>query len=112
MTVLERLDDWKSAGAITPAQHSAIAAIVRKERFSVFIELNALLYLGVVLCVAGIGWTIAKYFQNLGDVAILVSLTALLGGSLYYCFSRALPYAAQRTESPNLAFDYILYMGA
>jgi hypothetical protein len=112
MTVLERLEHWKTSGAITPAQYSAIAAIVRKDRFSLFVELNALLYLGIVLCVAGIGWTIGKYFQDLGDAAILVSLTLLCGASFYYCFSRAVPYSRQRTESPSLAFDYILYLGA
>ena len=112
MTVLDRLEDWKTSGLITPSQYSAIAAIARKDRFSLFVELNALLYLGVVLCVAGIGWTIGKYFQNLGDAAILVSLTLLCGASFYYCFSRALPYSPQRTESPSLAFDYVLYLGA
>jgi hypothetical protein len=112
MTVLDRLEDWKTSGLLPPAQYSVIASIVRKDRFSLFVELNALLYFGVVLCVAGIGWTIGKYFQNLGDAAILVSLTLLCGGSLYYCFSRSLPYSPQRTESPTLGFDYVLYIGA
>ena len=111
MTVLERLENWRASGTITAEQYSAIAEIVRKDRFSVFIELNALLYLGVVLCVTGIGWTITKYFQNLGDTAIVVSLTLLFGLSFFYCFSRARPFTPQRTESPNLLFDYVLYLG-
>ena len=110
MHTVERLQKWKDTGAITSDQFDTIAAIVRKERFSIFVELNALLYLGVLLLVAGIGWTIQEYFENLGDAAILIGLSALLAGSLYYCFSRAPEWSNARVESPNLAFDYVLYL--
>ena len=112
MTVLERLENWRTSGAITSAQYSAIAAVERKDRVSVFAELHALLYLGVVSCIAGLGWTIGTYFANLGDAAIFGSLTLLCGGSLYYCFSRGLPYSSNRVEAPSMVFDYVLYLGA
>jgi Predicted membrane protein (DUF2157) len=112
MTVLERLGSWRTSGTISPTQYSAIAAIVRKDRFSVFVELNALLYLGVISCIAGLGWTIKSYFENLGDVAIIAALTLLCGATFYYCFSQASRYSPQRVESPSLAFDYVLYLGA
>jgi hypothetical protein len=112
MTVLERLEDWQKSGAITPAQYSAIAAIVRKDRVSLFVELHVLLYLGVASCIAGLGWTINTYFENLGDGAILVSLTLLCGAAFHYAFTRALPFSPQRVESPSLVFDYVLYLGA
>lgn len=111
MTTLERLEDWRKSGAIREEQYKAISALVRKERFSVFLELNALLYLGVLAFVAGAGWTIRTYFANLGDVAIISSLTLLVGVSFYYCFSRVKPWSKLQVESPNLAFDYILYLG-
>ena len=111
MTTLERLSQWKNTGAITGAQFDAISALVRNDRFSVFLELNALLYLGVLSFVAGVGWTIQTYFARLGDLAILTTLTVLLGASFYYCFSRALPFSAGEEKSPNLAFDYALYFG-
>jgi Predicted membrane protein (DUF2157) len=112
MTVLERLESWRASGTISPTQYSAIAAIVRKDRFSVFVELNALLYLGVISCVAGLGWTIKAHFENLGDAAIITALTLLCGATLFYCFSNASPYSRERVESPSLAFDYVLYLGA
>src|SRR5881296_1305420 len=110
MTILSRLQQWKDAGIITSAQHDTISALVRKDRFSVFIELNALLYLGVLSFVAGIGWVIQTYFASLGDAAILSGLSLLLCLSFYYCFSRALPFSTAKVESPNLAFDYVLYL--
>jgi hypothetical protein len=110
MTILGRLDRWKETGAITGLQHATLSAIVRKERFSVFVELNVLLYLGVLSFVAGIVWVTRIYFAELGDAAVLSGLTFLLGLSLYYCFSRAAPYSREQVEAPNLVFDYALYL--
>jgi hypothetical protein len=111
MTTLERLENWKTSGIIREEQYKKISALVRKERFSVFLELNVLMYLGVLSFVAGAGWTVQTYFANLGDAAIISSLTFLVGASFYYCFSRVKPYSNLQVESPNLGFDYILYLG-
>src|SRR5437762_951980 len=111
MTTLQRLSQWKETGAITAPQYDAISAIVRRDRFSVFFELNALLYLGVLSFIAGLAWVIQVYFATLGDVAILSGLTLILLVAFYYCFSRTLPFSPVQVESPTLAFDYILYLG-
>ncbi len=111
MTILARLEQWKESGAITSVQFDAISELVRKDRFSVFFELNALFYLGVLSFVAGVAWVIQTYLSTLGDTAILSGLTLLLCLSFSYCFSRALPYSPGQMESPNLAFDYVLYLG-
>ena len=111
MTILARLEQWKESGAITSVQFDAISELVRKDRFSVFFELNALFYLGVLSFVAGVAWVIQTYLSTLGDTAILSGLTLLLCLSFSYCFSRALPYSPDQMESPNLAFDYVLYLG-
>jgi hypothetical protein len=111
MSLLADLDRWKNSGLITGSQHETIAALARKERFSVFDELNALLYIGVLSFIAGAGWTIQTYFARLGDLAIILTLTASFAGSLYYCFTRGAPYSNAQQESPTLAFDYVLYLG-
>jgi hypothetical protein len=110
MTPLQHLQKWAQSGSITNAQFDTLAPVVRKNRFSVFVELNALLYLGVISFVAGLGWTIQTYFANLGAAAILTGLTVLLAGSLYYTFSRAAAFSPGQVESPNMAFDYVLYL--
>jgi predicted membrane protein DUF2157 len=111
MTTERAIDEWRTAGIISPSQHAALATIVRKERVSLFIELNALLYLGVIAFAAGLGWTIRDHFADLGDAAILATLTLGFAGSLAYCFTRAAPYSLDRVESPTFAFDYVLYLG-
>jgi hypothetical protein len=111
MKILEYLDRWNSTGAITSAQHDALASLVRKDRFSVFVELNTLIYLGVLAFVAGVGWTIRTYSASLGDAAILSALTVMFVASLSYCFSRVRPYSHDQVEPSGFAFDYVLYLG-
>src|SRR5205814_1760693 len=104
MSTVERLEGWKQAGVITEAQHEVLAALVRKERFSLFAELNALLYLGVIALAGGLGWTFTTYFQRLGDIFILAVLSGLLAGTFYYVISRAAPYTNERSAAPNFIF--------
>jgi hypothetical protein len=111
-TTLDRVRLWHEAGLITADQHHTLEALVSRRRFSLFVELNAFLYLGVLSLVAGVGWTFQTYFADLGDPFILVTFSALCGGCLYYCFSRAQPYSHAEVESPNLVFDYVLYLGS
>ena len=110
MRTLDRLGRWKDSGAITKLQHDAIAGIVRKDRFSVYLELNILLYLGALSIAGGVGWTVREHFSDLGDFAILSSLFLVLAVSFYYCFSRALPFSLGEVESPNPVVDYVLYL--
>lgn len=112
MTTLERLDRWHRDGLLTADEYRVVAAIVRKDRFSVFLELNALLYLGVLAVAAGLAWTVQTSFADLGDAAILIALSSALAACLYYSFMRGLPYSRHPVESPNIAFDYVLYLGS
>ncbi len=109
MTTIDRLDGWKEAGVITDAQHATLSEIVRRDRFSLFVELNAILYIGVISLVAGLGWTFRDYVTDLGDVAILSILGLLMAMSFGYCFVRGPSYSNDEVESPSFGFDYILY---
>jgi hypothetical protein len=108
--VTDYLDRWLSAGAITPEQHRALTALVRRERFPVFVELNALLYLGVIAFASGLAWTTRTYAAQWGDAAILLPTTGLLVACLWYCFSRVPPFSPGHVEAPGLVFDYVLYL--
>jgi len=112
MTILARLEQWKERGVISQEQHTVLAGLSRGEPFSVFLELNILLYAGILAFVGGLGWTVTTWSQQLGDVLVLTLLSAMLGGCLWYCFSRAPAWSAAETPSPSLAFDYVLYLGS
>ena len=111
MTMVERLSRWKDEGVMTPAQFERLGAIVRKDRFSVSLELNALLYLGVLSIAAGLLWTVRTHFTDLGDTAVVLALSVIVALCVWYCFSRARPYSSGEVESPTAIFDYVLYLG-
>ncbi len=112
MTILTRLEQWKEQGKISPEQHAHLAGLSRGEPFSLFLELNVLLYAGVLAFVAGLGWTVSTWSQQLGDVLVLTVLSAILAACSWYCFSRAPAWSPAETPAPNPIFDYVLYLGA
>ncbi len=112
MTILARLERWREQGAISPEQHSHLAGLCRGEPFSLFLELNILLYAGVLAFVAGLGWTVTTWSQQLGDVLVLAILSAILAACFWYCFSRARAWSLAQTPAPNAIFDYVLYLGS
>ena len=86
-------------------------ALVRRERVSLFVELSALLYIGVLSVVGGLVVTFRDYVESLGDAAILAILTLLMVLAFGYCFARTKPYSSDEVASPSLVFDYVLYFG-
>jgi hypothetical protein len=112
MTMLTRLEQWKEHGIISPEQHAVLSGLSRGEPFSLFLELNILLYAGIVAFVAGLGWTASTWSQQLGDVLVLTILSMILAACLWYCFSRAPAWSRAEVPSPSLALVYVLYLGS
>jgi Predicted membrane protein (DUF2157) len=112
MTILARLERWKEQGAISAEQHAHLAGLSRGEPFSIFLELNALLYAGVVAFVAGLGWTVSTWSRQLGDVVVLTVLSAMLAACSWYCFSPTSAWSPAEAPAPSPIFDYVLYLGS
>jgi hypothetical protein len=112
MTILARLEQWKQQSKISPEQHAHLAGLSRGEPFSLFLELNVLLYGGVLAFVAGLGWTVSTWSEQLGDVLVLTVLSTILAACFWYCFSRAPAWSPAETPAPNPIFDYVLYLGS
>jgi len=85
MTIFTRLEQWEERGVIAPPQKKLLA---------------------------GLGWTVTTWSQQLGDVLVLVLLSTMLAACFWYCFSRAPAWSPAETPSPSLVFDYVLYLGA
>ncbi|MGD9906555.1 MAG: DUF2157 domain-containing protein [Vicinamibacterales bacterium] len=110
-TVQQYLDAWAADGRISSDQHDAIGAIVSRRRMSLFVELNALLYLGVLAIAGGLAWTARTYADRWGDLAILGPATVLVAGCFAWVFATAPPYSTGRVTSASLVLDYVLYLG-
>jgi hypothetical protein len=112
MTILARLEQWKNQGIVSPEQHAQLADLSQGKPVSLFLHLNALLYVGILAFIGGLGWTVSTWSQQLGDVFILTILTAILGACFWYCFSRAPVWSPDEIRSASLAVDYVLYLGS
>ena len=112
MTILTQLEQWKEQGKISPEQHAHLAGLSRGEPFSLFLELNLLLYAGVLAFVGGLGWTVTTWSQQLGDIVVLTVLSGILTACSWYCFSRAPAWSSAETPAPSPIFDYVLYLGS
>jgi hypothetical protein len=112
MTILTQLEQWKEQGKISPEQYAHLAGLSRGEPVSLFLELNVLLYAGVLSFVAGLGLTVSTWSQQLGDVLVLTVLSTILIACFWYCFSRAPAWSSAETPAPSPIFDYVLYLGS
>jgi len=110
-TTREHLAAWLADGRISAVQHEALDAIVSRRRLSLFVELNALLYLGVLAFAGGLAWTARTRLDTWGDAALLVPATALAIGCFVWTFVKAPAYSTGPVASPSLVFDYVLYLG-
>jgi hypothetical protein len=107
-----RLERWREQGATSAEQCAYLSSLCRREPLSLFLELNVLLYAGVLAFVAGLGWTVTTWSQQLGDVLVLAVLTIILATCFWYCFSNASAWSSAETPTPTAVFDYVLYLGS
>jgi hypothetical protein len=112
MNIVTRLEQWKQQGVISPDQCAFLSGLSRQEPFSIALELNIMLYAGILAFVAGLGWTVSTWSQQLGDVLVVAALFAVFAACFWYCFSRAPAWSAAAVPSPGFAFDYVLYLGS
>ena len=111
MDILTRLEQWTQTDAISPDQQEELANVVREDPFSISLELNVLLYAGVLAFVAGLGWTISTWSEQIGDLVVLGVLGILLAACFWYSFSRAPGWSPKEQISARPFFDYVLYLG-
>ncbi len=111
MNMTKILNEMLHAGVLSPGQFAILDALHRNRRFSLHGELRAAVYVGVLLVAAGVALTVRQYFAQLGDIAILGSLSAGCLGAFSYCFLKGGSYSTGEVESPDILFDYVLLFG-
>jgi hypothetical protein len=111
MTILSRIKHWKDQNAISAGQEQQLTDLALENPFSVALELNVLLYVGVLPFVSGLGWTVTTWSQQLGDLLVVTVLSAILATCLWFCFSRAPAWSPAETPASTSLLDYVLYLG-
>jgi hypothetical protein len=96
---------------LLPEQTAAIAEDERTRPFSLHYELRALLYLGSVLLVSGLGVLIYKNRDSLGQEVITVLIALLMGASFAYAARHRPAFTWGEAPRTSIAADYLLLLG-
>jgi hypothetical protein len=99
-------------GNLTPEQALVPRRAARGELLSVRFELRTLLWLGVSLVVSGVGLLVKENLDRIGPLTIAVTLGAAAAACLTWVARVSPPFSWGEQPSPNLAFDYVLLLGA
>jgi hypothetical protein len=100
-------DGLLSAEAARPLRRLALGHLV-----SVHAEIRVLSYLGVLVTVAGAGVLLRDNLARLGPLAIAFGVGAAAVSCLAYVARQAPAFSWGEVESPGVAFDYLLLLGA
>ena len=99
-------------GVLAPDKAAVPLRSARGELLSVRFELRTLLWLGVSLVVAGVGLLVKENLDRIGPLAIAVALALAAAACLAWVARVAPRFSWGKQASSNLAFDYILLLGA
>ncbi len=100
------------AGVLSPERATLPGRAARGEVVSVRAELRALLWVGVTLIASGVGVLVKQNLDRIGPLAIAIVLGAAAAVCLLWVAHVAGPFTWLDRASPNLAFDYVLLLGA
>jgi hypothetical protein len=99
------------SGVLAPAEAPRLLRVARGELVSVFWELRAILYAGVLLITAGVGLLVKENLDRIGPVTIAAAIGLAAAAALAWSVKTAPPFSWGEAPSPNLAFDYVLLLG-
>ncbi len=97
-------------GVLPPAQASKLLREARGELLSVHGEMRALLSLGVLLAMGGVGVLVAENLDRIGPVSIAVALGLAAAGAFAWVVKTAPPFTWGRVDAPHLALDSMLVL--
>lgn len=83
-----------------------------QKNFSIKSYLDFSMYAGVTLLASGLGILIYKNIESIGHVVLVVLIGLLCLGCFAYCHLKKNPFSLSKVNAPNVAFDYIVLLGA
>jgi hypothetical protein len=111
MALRPTLATLRAGNVISEEQYDTLLGLMSGKTLSLYWEIRALFYVGVLAVVAGAGSLIKENFAQLGPAAITAALTIASIACYAYCWRWARPYSRAEQISPTPAFDYLLYAG-
>jgi hypothetical protein len=103
--------ELERAGHLDAARAAFLRRVARGELVSVRLELQLLLYAGVLLVTGGVGILVKRHYDDLGPAAIAAALGLAAAACLLWTWRKSPPFARGEVPSPHLAYDYVLLLG-
>jgi hypothetical protein len=100
------------SGILPPEKAPVLLRTARGELVSVHGELRVLLYAGVLLITTGVGLLVKQNLDRIGPAVIAAVLGLAAAAALVWVARVSPPFSWREVPSPNLAFDYVLLLGA
>jgi hypothetical protein len=108
--VASAIAELEKRGILPKEKAAYLLRVARSELVSVHQELRGLLYLGVVLIVAGVGVLLGENLERIGPTAIALAI-ALAAAAAFFWVARTAPaFSWGEAPSAHLAFDYVLLL--
>ncbi len=109
---LSDLSELRQRGHLNEKQYAWLARIYSGEFISLFYEIRALLYVGVLSFTTGAGILLYKHTETLGHSINILLLTMVMLACFAYATKHRPPYTHAEVESPTPYYDYALLLGA
>jgi hypothetical protein len=100
----------ESDATLSAEQAQKFARVARRELVSVQPELRAMLYVGVLVIISGVGFLVKENLNRIGPLAVASALwfSALL--SFVFALRKIPAFTWGKAETPHLAFEYLLLL--
>jgi hypothetical protein len=98
-------------GILPPGQRERISLHYRNRPFSVFWEVRALLYLGILFLCSGLGILVYKNIDTIGHQTILGLIAAGTAACFWYCGRHAKPFTPGQVAAGSSWAEYMLLLG-
>ena len=110
--VVSAIDGLLSSGVLPKEVAPKLRRVASGRLVSIRGGLQALLYAGVLLVAAGAGLLVKEHLARIGPVVVALALGTAAAACLLWTWRRAPAFSWGETPTPDLAFDYVLLLGA
>jgi hypothetical protein len=107
----EAIPELVRKGVVSPEQAAAPLRAAKGELLSIRGELRALLYIGVLVVMAGVSILVKENLDRIGPVGIAAGIGLAAAACLGWSLHKAPPFSWGRAESTDWSFDYLLLLG-
>lgn len=104
--------EWLTEQNLASEADVLVLEKARNDRpFSLFREVNFLLYAGILILGSGLGTLIYKNIDTIGHLALIALLFLASLGCLVYSHLKYPPFTTEKLTPPNLFYPYLVLLG-